>query len=166
MSGSGRLEAIWIKRVRRGPMDPVERATLVEGRGIVGNADQGGWRQVTLVEREVFERLQDDLTPGVDPAMRRANLLVSGVPLADSRAQLLHVGPCTIELRGETRPCERMDQALPGLRDALAPRGSGGAFGKVIAGGEIRVGDPVWLEPAASSADPPSGEGSAQEGVA
>ena len=146
MTGRGRLEAIWIKRVKRGPMDPVERATLVEGQGILGNADQGGWRQVTVVEREVFERLRDDLTPAADPAMRRANLLVSGVPLAESRGQRLHVGGCTLELRGETRPCERMDQALPGLRQALSPEGAGGGFGKVLEGGEIRVGDEVWLE--------------------
>ena len=40
-----RLEQIWIKRVRRGPMDPAQKASVVAGKGIVGNANQGGRRQ-------------------------------------------------------------------------------------------------------------------------
>ncbi len=44
MSGAGTLEAIWLKRVRGGPMDPVASAELVAGRGLVGNANQGGRR--------------------------------------------------------------------------------------------------------------------------
>ena len=35
----GELAAIWIKRMKRGPMDPAPAATLVSGRGLVGNAD-------------------------------------------------------------------------------------------------------------------------------
>ena len=46
---TGHLRAIWIKRMKRGPMDPRETATLVPGRGLVGNANQGGRRQVTLI---------------------------------------------------------------------------------------------------------------------
>ncbi len=38
---AGRIEAIWVKRAHRGPMDPVPSAVLVAGRGVVGNADQG-----------------------------------------------------------------------------------------------------------------------------
>ena len=148
--GRGRLEAIWIKRAKLGPMDPVGATTLVAGRGISGNANQGGTRQVTVIERDVFERLHTTLDPRVDPSMRRANLMVSGVRLEDSRGGKLHIGGCTIDLVGETRPCERMDQALPGLRSALDPHWGGGAYGRVVEGGEIRVGDEVWLEPAAA----------------
>jgi MOSC domain-containing protein YiiM len=144
----GRLEAIWIKHARRGPMDPARQATLVTDEGLAGNANQGGTRQVTIIEREVFDRLRETLSPAVQPAMRRANLMVSGVRLRDTRFQILRVGDCAIELRGETRPCERMDEAHPGLRTALEVGWGGGVYGRVIQGGEIRVGDEVWLEPA------------------
>jgi MOSC domain-containing protein YiiM len=142
----GVLEAIWIKRVRRGPMDPAQRATLVAGRGIVGNANQRGRRQITIIEREVWRALVEPLGSDLDPAARRANLMVSGLPLGDSRGRVLRVGSCRLRILGETKPCERMEEALPGLRDAMWPEWRGGAFAEVLNDGEIAVGDPVEFE--------------------
>jgi len=92
MREPGRLEAIWIKRAKRGQMDPVNHATLVGDRGLVGNADQGGRRQVTLIEREVFDALRVSLSPTLDPSARRANLMLSGIRLKDTRDRTLRIG--------------------------------------------------------------------------
>ena len=143
---NGSLEGIWIKRAHRGEMDRVATATLISGRGIVGNADQGRRRQVTIIEQEAWDEMMRDLDKAVPPRARRANLLVSKLALAQSRDRILRVGPCRLRIGGETRPCERMNEALPGLRARMAEDWGGGVFAQVIEGGEISVGDEVGWE--------------------
>ena len=142
----GRLEAIWIKRMKRGPMDPVAEANLLAGHGIVGNANQGGKRQVTLIEQEIWEELMRNLDASLSPSARRANLMVNGIRLAQSSGRVLRVGTCRIQVYGETRPCEQMDEALPGLREAMKPNWNGGVYGEVLDDGRIEIGDSVSWE--------------------
>jgi MOSC domain-containing protein YiiM len=128
-------------------MDPVPSSALVAGRGLVGNADQGRRRQVTLIEREKWEQLMQQLNAAISPAARRANLMISGVPLAASHDRVLRIGVCRLRIAGETRPCERMDEALPGLRAAMRVDWAGGVFAEVLDDGAISVGDQVYWDP-------------------
>jgi len=142
----GELRRIWTKRAHRGPMDERSTATLIARRGIVGNADQGGKRQVTIVDEARWNELMEQLGADADPRERRANLLVRGIDLMDTRGRLLRIGPAALRIVGETRPCERMDEVWPGLQEALRHRWGGGVFAEVIEGGDIAVGDLVRLE--------------------
>src|SRR3712207_3952435 len=144
--GRGTLDAIWIKRFRRGPMDPAREARLVAGRGIVGNANQGGKRQVTIIAREAWDAATRGLGAQVDPATRRANLLVSGLELAKTRGRILRVGDVRLRVYGETKPCWQMEEAHTGLQNALRPDWRGGVFAEVLDDGTIAVGDRVeWV---------------------
>jgi MOSC domain-containing protein YiiM len=144
--GTGRVERIWLKRMKGGPMDPQERATLVAGRGLLGNANQGGRRQVTILSKETWERITAILPEAPDAAARRANLMVSGVDLVGSRGRVLRIGGHRIRIYGETRPCEQMESAAEGLQSGLSEPWGGGVFGEVLDDGEIAVGDEVRLE--------------------
>ena len=143
----GEIVSIWIKRAHRGPMDRVTEAELLAGRGVRGSADQGGRRQITIIAEESWDDAQEALGVGVDPSARRANVLLRGVDLQDSRGKLLRLGSCVVRVYGETRPCHLMDEAEQGLRDALKPNWRGGVFGEIVEGGTIRVGDAASLLP-------------------
>lgn len=145
-SQAGRLEGIWIKRARRGLMDPLTEADLVAGSGIDGNLETRGRRQVTILSRERWDDFMRQLGGDVDPSARRANFLVTGVDLADTRDRVLRIGPVRVRILGETRPCERMDEALPGLRELMRDRWGGGAYGEVLDSGAVKIGDGVgWV---------------------
>lgn len=145
---TGQLRAIWRKRAKRGPMDPQASAVLVAGRGLEGNANQGGRRQVTIIEEERWAEATDQIGVDVPPASRRANLMITGLRLEATRGRILRIGPTRLQIWMECQPCERMDEAQPGLQEALRPNWRGGACAQVLEGGEIRIGDTVaWEDP-------------------
>ena len=145
--GPGKLEAIWLKRAHRGPMDLVDRAAVRTGRGLIESVSSGSFRQVTLIEREVWEALMREVDADASPSARRANLLVSGISLEKTQGRVLRVGPVRVQIAGETRPCERMEEVAAGLQNAMRPEWRGGAFGQILNDGDIAVGDSVeWEE--------------------
>lgn len=145
--GVAEVERIWTKRARRGPMDPVQEVQLRAGDGIVGDANRGGRRQVTVISREAWDRMVEEIEAPVDPIVRRANFLVRGIDLVESRGRILSLGPCRIRIEGQTRPCHRMEEAHPGLEDAMRSEWRGGVYGVVLEGGAVRTGDRVALSP-------------------
>ena len=129
-------------------MDSVTQATLVEGQGVAGSVDRSRRRQVTLLESESWKACMEELGVEGDPSLRRANILLSGLRLAHTRGRVLAIGDTRLAVGGEVTPCERMDEAIPGLRGAMRPDWRGGVFAQVVAGGVINVGDQVDWDPA------------------
>lgn len=127
-------------------MDPVSEAVAVEGRGLETNANQGGKRQITIIDEERWAEAQREVGVDVDPRARRANVMLRGIDLEKTNGRMLRIGDCVVRIYGETRPCHQMEEAQPGLRAALGPHWRAGAFGEIVGGGTIRVGDPAeWV---------------------
>ena len=106
---------------------------------------------MTIIAQQAWQGAVSDLGVQVEPAARRANLLVSGISLEQTRGRTLLIGGCQLLIRGETRPCERMDEAQEGLRVALGREWRGGVFAEVLDDGEIQVGASVeWSSKSAT----------------
>ncbi|HEX3579564.1 MAG TPA: MOSC domain-containing protein [Thermoanaerobaculia bacterium] len=142
---TGEIVNIWIKRAHGGVMDSVESAEAIAGRGLAGNADRSRRRQVTIIDEAAWREAATETGHHVDPSKRRANVMLRGIALADSRGKLLRLGNCLVRILGETRPCEQMEEAQTGLRKALSPHWRAGVFGEIVEGGLIRVGDRAEL---------------------
>ena len=142
----GTLRGIFVKRAHGGPMDAKPHAFLETAKGLVGNADFGGRRQVTLVSEERWNELMTEVGAALGPQARRANLILSGVDLENTRGRTLSIGACRLTINGETRPCELMEEAAAGLQAAMREHWGGGAYAEVIEGGPIAVGDAVAWE--------------------
>jgi len=136
--------ALYVRPGKREPVSSLHRVIAAEGRGLDGDHKVGGKRQVTLLAREDWEAACREVgRPGLDPGLRRANVVLEGMSLADVIGRRLRLGDVVVEVLGETAPCERMEEVCPGLQQALGPGCRGGVFGRIEAGGEIAVGQDI-----------------------
>lgn len=138
----------------RGAIETLDRATITVPLGIHGDhrglvkPGGRGRRQVTVIGRDDWRAALAELgDPPLDWSVRRANLLIDRVALPRSPgARLCFAGGVVLEVTGECDPCSRMDAIMPGLRDALKPEWRGGITTRVLADGELAVGDEVRIE--------------------
>lgn len=138
----GRVEAIILRPERLA--DPISmQLGQLDIDGFEGDHARAGKRAVSLIQAEhlpVITKLAD--LEGVDPAVLRRNLVVSGLNLLGFRKARLHVGQSIIEVSGPCPPCSRMEKAL-GHGGYTAMRGHGGVYAEVVAPGRVEVGDSV-----------------------
>ena len=143
---------------------------LVAGVGVEGDAHAGGsvqhrsWvqqdpnqpnlRQVHLVHAELFDELRAAgfLLSAGDIG---ENVTTRGLDLlAFPTGSRLHLGASAmVEVTGLRNPCPQLDRFLPGLTAAVLGRDEtgrlirrAGIMSVVIAGGDVRPGDPISVE--------------------
>lgn len=147
------LYGIAVKPVKKGPMEPRDHG-LVTSAGLEGNYYGSPRnlvrpdRQITVISLTQWQEAMKELGGSPLPwYMRRANLCVTGYSFGrnDVGKALSILGMVYLEITGETVPCKRMNEILPGLQGALAPSWRGGVTCRVVAGGKIRIGDSITI---------------------
>ncbi len=116
--------------------------------GIAGDfRGRPGSRQVTVLAADGWDAACAESGLDLPWSARRANLLVTGLDLRQTTGRILLLGDeVALIITGELEPCERMDEAAPGLRAALLPEWRGGVTCQVRQGGRLRAGDPVRFQ--------------------
>lgn len=137
----------------KAPMEVIDRVEVTVADGIHGDFRGAvkpggrGRRQVTLMELGDWDAAMGEVGHSLPWQERRANLLVDGLDLPQSPGVRLRIGASVVlEITQETEPCNRMERLAEGLKAALLPDWRGGACTRVIAGGQIAVGDEIRIE--------------------
>lgn len=170
MPGQGQVTAVSRSGAHTMSKPNNGRITLLAGLGVEGDAHLGvcvkhrsrvardptvpNLRQVHLIHAELHDELRAagyDLAPGEmgeNITTRGVDLL--GLPVG---AKLRLGADAVVEITGLRNPCYQLDGLRPGLMAATLDRDAegnlvrkAGIMGIVLAGGEVRPGDPVAVE--------------------
>ena len=142
----GKLLAIAVKSTEDGNMHLLEEAEVTTASGIANDPKgKKPSRQVTVVSAESWAAVCKELGKDVPWTLRKANLLIDGISLPESKGKTLTVGEVEMQITFETTPCHVMDEGEEGLKNALIPDWRGGVLCKVIKEGNIKCGDLVTL---------------------
>tara|TARA_B110000285_G_C14835551_1_gene472912 strand:+ start:134 stop:577 length:444 start_codon:yes stop_codon:yes gene_type:complete len=143
----GNLIGIATRTKKRAQMDvhSSEVVSFNQGVGSDFRGRNGGKRQVTIMSKESWDKVCEELNNEAIWTTRRANLLIEGIELESTEGQIISIGEVKLEITGELDPCNRMDEQISGLTTALTPFWRGGVTCKILAEGNVKIGDEVKL---------------------
>ena len=138
-----------------GVEEDAHRGETVKHRSRVArDPSQPNLRQVHLIHAELHDELRA-AGFAVAPGQMGENVTTRGLDLlALPTGTRLHLGDAaTVEVTGLRNPCAQLDRIQPGLMAATLDRDErgnlvrkAGVMAVVVAGGEVRPGDPIRVE--------------------
>jgi MOSC domain-containing protein YiiM len=150
----GSVEEIFVTAEGSTKMNRVDEIETVEGCGIEGDRyceGTGFWTQygdvcqVTLIQAEHLDEIEEDLDIRVRDGQHRRNIVTRGIDLGTLRGKRFRVGEATFEYDRPRPPCKHVqDMSEPGMTRAL--RNRGGICARVIEAGRIRRSDAIEEE--------------------
>jgi MOSC domain-containing protein YiiM len=149
---SAKMEVV--TEVRAVPGRGLEGDRYFKGTGHYSNRPSHGGREVTLIEIESVEALDNGVQSaqgdrlGIKLAAQdsRRNIATAGVPLNHLVDKDFWVGPVLLRGTRLCEPCKHLDELTqPGVMSGLVHRG--GLRARILSEGVIRPGDIVRPEP-------------------
>jgi MOSC domain-containing protein YiiM len=151
----GQLIAIFITPKAGQPLQSVEQARAIPGKGLEGDRyclgtglyseQPGPDREVTLIEIEALQAIEQEEGIHLAPAETRRNLLTQGAPLNHLVGKEFQVGAVTLRGVRLCEPCGYLARLTqPEATPALVHRG--GLRAQVVNGGIIRPGDRITAD--------------------
>jgi MOSC domain-containing protein YiiM len=147
----GVVEGIFIASKGSAAMERVEEVRTIEGCGIEGDRyceGTGFWSrygdvcEVTLIESEDLDYIQNELGISVKNGEHRRNIITSGIRLGDLRRKRFRIGDAVLEYDRSRPPCKHVqDLSEEGMTRAL--KGRGGICARVVEEGVIRALDAI-----------------------
>jgi MOSC domain-containing protein YiiM len=151
---NGVVEGIYVTGEGSAAMERVEEVRTVEGCGIEGDrycAGTGYWTrygdvcEVTLIESEDLDYIENELGISVKNGEHRRNIITRGIRLGDLRRKKFRVGETVLEYDRPRPPCRHVQNlSEPGMTRAL--KGRGGICARVVQSGSIRAQDAIETE--------------------
>lgn len=158
---AGKIESIHIANRAKAPMQPLDIVEAIAGAGLEGDryANRQGTFfkpepdfELTLIEAEALEALARDYKFQLEPGNARRNLVTRGVALNHLVGREFHIGSIVVRGIRLCEPCRHL-QAVTGVDVIKGLRHRGGLRAQIVAGGTIRVGDPIRAALAATAAE-------------
>jgi hypothetical protein len=144
-AGVGAVAGLLVAPAAEAPLERVDAAVAVPGRGLVGDRYEQGrgtfsapgrGYELTLVEAEVLDEIE---LPWEDA---RRNVVTTGISLNALVGRQFRVGEVECVGRRLAEPCAHLEKlARPGLLRPLVHRG--GLRADILSGGTISVGDEI-----------------------
>ena len=145
------IVGIALKEAKRALVREISSIEITVEEGLKGDfRGKGGItrkRQVTVLSVQEWEKVCQELGMSLPWLTRRANLCVDGLTFGpEDVGKIICIGTTVeLEITGETKPCERMNEAYFGLKDALSIEWRAGVTCRVRKGGTVYLNSCVRL---------------------
>jgi MOSC domain-containing protein YiiM len=140
------VEHIFVAPLKNAPTRAVQLVDAIAGEGLEGdrNLTRYGPRgaQLTNMAADQFEAFANATGYAMRPEQPRRNIVTRGVRLNDLVGQRFRIGEALCEGIELCEPCRKFQQLThPEVIRFFS--GKGGLRARIVAGGVIRIGDPV-----------------------